>query len=740
MTVEDLLGALEYYELRKSTLKESIEAEPERAMEKISVSAHYNPEFFSPDVIENLVSLFEINPSRMFHILHTLAGKTPEKAEDLMKIYYDHFDQFPKIAINDFYYVSANHPDLVTPEFVEVLLKNIQYDPFDCIMIFQQWLIKRPDLINEVIVEAVLDNISSGANQAFYFLRDVSKKFRYLTPLCTLGLFECVIKEHHYYVKREMLRDIVIIADMSHIKTSLERELSKPIVKGTKVARALIAIIFRQKFRIQQSILLESLDYAANWVVPWDFFIMLLEISDEKNISTSFAEKFIEGIYRLGFLLYPGQFERIIIKQLDLSEIDEYKFPTSYSFLNQPEMISIYSKAMELSSRLKNNLELKPLKKHEFRIQKTEEQLSSIKEIIKNNIHPKMKGLEIRANNLEKRLNSWKKGVFNRKEINKLRKEVKNALANEISQMSLNLIEKIKNEAIKEKLNRIFGEKYRVDQVDEKLYPALFMLEKLGRGKNYQYLLRLIEDKLEGKKHNWLWTEPPVKSWVENVKNSTPNIKFERWRSPFSIKYTYNVVNATREKQRRIQLELKQTRELFKKIEIEIINNYTFEDLVNKLNEIPNEADMNIVQEIKENLERVRRIMITPDSDYEGIIELTVETDPFQYLFMGEYGFASCLSMRGAYFWSAVSNAIDIDKVVIWAKESGLNIVGRRLIALTPKGVVSYRTYANRHGLALDKFFTDFIKKYAEYCGTNYVKHGKVGPLLSDDWYDDHTI
>jgi len=57
--------------------------------------------------------------------------------------------------------------------------------------------------------------------------------------------------------------------------------------------------------------------------------------------------------------------------------------------------------------------------------------------------------------------------------------------------------------------------------------------------------------------------------------------------------------------------------------------------------------------------------------------------------------------MHGPYFWNDISNAIDIDKVIVWAKESGINIVSRRLIALTPKGVVSYRTYANRHGLAL---------------------------------------
>lgn len=34
-------------------------------------------------------------------------------------------------------------------------------------------------------------------------------------------------------------------------------------------------------------------------------------------------------------------------------------------------------------------------------------------------------------------------------------------------------------------------------------------------------------------------------------------------------------------------------------------------------------------------------------------------------LFMGEYGFASCLSLRGINAWGAVSNAIDIDEAII---------------------------------------------------------------------------
>jgi hypothetical protein len=152
------------------------------------------------------------------------------------------------------------------------------------------------------------------------------------------------------------------------------------------------------------------------------------------------------------------------------------------------------------------------------------------------------------------------------------------------------------------------------------------------------------------------------------------------------------------------------------------------------------EPDPRALEEIRMNLERVKIVSETPESDYQGRIELEVETDPFQVLFMGEYGFASCLSLRGSNVWSAVSNAIDVDKAIVWAREAGTNVVGRRLIALTPDGVVSFRTYANRHGLALDGMFADFIAAYAAHCGTRVTHAGKPGPLLSDRWYDDGAV
>jgi hypothetical protein len=151
-------------------------------------------------------------------------------------------------------------------------------------------------------------------------------------------------------------------------------------------------------------------------------------------------------------------------------------------------------------------------------------------------------------------------------------------------------------------------------------------------------------------------------------------------------------------------------------------------------------ADPALLAEVAMNLERVRIAGQTPDSDFAGRLTLSVESDPFGMLFMGEYGFASCLSLRGINAWSAVSNAIDIDKAIVWASEPDGNVVGRRLLALVPAGVLTFRTCTNRHGLALDDLFDRFVQEHAAHCGVPLAHGATSGPLLSDRWYDDGSL
>lgn len=311
--------------------------------------------------------------------------------------------------------------------------------------------------------------------------------------------------------------------------------------------------------------------------------------------------------------------------------------------------------------------------------------------------------------------------------------------------MAIDTIAKATMDAYRMAVRRVLGRDYDLGKVDAGVLPAFMYFERVsGMRNNRAYLARLIEDRLEGRPHDWLWTEPPAAAWAERLKKERPEIRLDRWRAPFDKQYNYLAKQALEEKRRRIQADLAQTRGLFAQLKVEGLGDAGYDRLRDKFLEIhakpPEGADPPIIEEIGANLERIRIAEQTPDSDYEGMITMSVETDPFQVLFMGEYGFASCLSIRGSNAWSAISNAIDVDKVVVWARDGAGNIVARRLIALTPQGVVSYRTYTNRHGLSLDGMFEDFIAACAAHCGTGVTRRVSPGPLLSDEWYDDGAL
>jgi hypothetical protein len=386
---------------------------------------------------------------------------------------------------------------------------------------------------------------------------------------------------------------------------------------------------------------------------------------------------------------------------------------------------------------------LAPIEEFSKREEAAERELAAVRKLVFEAQGNRRASLEARELSILRTLERWKKEGPDRREQHELTKKFRDALHAEMVRLSEAAIQSAQVDAFRESIQAVLGRELDPWKIDPNLLPAFLYYERLGprMPKNQKYLARLIEDRIEGRPHDWLRTEPPAVAWAERVRAGRPEIRLERWRAPYSAKYQYHPTDAASEKKRRIKEELARTRELFAQLKIEGMESADFEKLRDKASELHRLGkDSGVVDEIEMNLERVRIAMNTPDSDFEGAIELSVETDPIQYLFMGEYGFSSCLSLRGSNVWSAVSNAIDIDKVIVWAKEPGGNIVGRRLIALTEHGVVSYATYTNRHGLSLDRFFEEFIAAYAAHCGTQPVRRIKVRPLLSDAWYDDGAL
>lgn len=737
MSEKALLEYLRDCSLDHPTLDAALRADAATTLEKLCDASYHHADWFAPAVVDAVLGRFSAAPDRGFWILHNLAAQDETRSRSLMDHYASRFSLHPEAAIDAIFYVAANNAHLLRQDLVDLVAAHISANGSMAFQTFQVVLPKRPELITRPVVEAVVRDFGAQVNQAFFFIRELLKARPEFTPLCTLALFECVFREPHAYQRREMLSDIVAIAGRSHIQTGLERALREPAAHGSRAARVLMALLFRQTSRALQRVLLEALDNAAKWPPLWSFLLFLIEASDPKQVSTAAAEKFLEGSYRLQQIVTPYEFEQLLVEKLDLRDPPPAPFPAEVAFLNDdPALAALHAAATMMATRFGTTVRLAPLDQFRERAANAERERKAI--LAANTTRRRR-----RRESLEARLAGWSRGELGAREKRGLAKKVMDALRVQAADIAQRAIDAAAKDAYRAAVRHVLGRAIELDRIEPGVLPAFLYYGRLGRmPNNRRYLARLIEDRIEGRPHHWMRTEPPAAAWAESVKKEFPGVRLERWRAQFRKDFTYRPESAAREKQRRLSSDLEQTRRLFAELQVEGMEKAGYQELRDKYLEVrPTAKNPAIVEEIDNNLERIRIGMEQEEeSDYEGKIALEVETDPFHVLFMGEYGFASCLSLRGSNVWSAVSNAIDIDKAVVWARDPSGNIVGRRLIALTPQGVVSYRTYTNRHGLSLDGFFEKFLDAYAEHCGTKVTHKGSPGPLLSDDWYDDGSI
>ncbi len=124
--------------------------------------------------------------------------------------------------------------------------------------------------------------------------------------------------------------------------------------------------------------------------------------------------------------------------------------------------------------------------------------------------------------------------------------------------------------------------------------------------------------------------------------------------------------------------------------------------------------------------------------DPSGALHLALEPDPLEVLRMGEH-FGTCLSPGGENFYSAVVNAVDINKRVVYGRDAAGAVVGRCLLALTDVGdIVTFHPY--RHRGDFESMVRGFASQLARDMGTRLVPDGSVTPLVARRWYDDGPI
>jgi nucleotide-binding universal stress UspA family protein len=146
-------------------------------------------------------------------------------------------------------------------------------------------------------------------------------------------------------------------------------------------------------------------------------------------------------------------------------------------------------------------------------------------------------------------------------------------------------------------------------------------------------------------------------------------------------------------------------------------------------------------------LDRVRALGIDPSpwlEPFERSVEaegrtlrVHIEQDPAEVLFMGGH-FHTCLSPGADNYFSVISNIVDINKAVLYARDASDRVVGRCLLALTGDGgLLAFHPYAHGEGFDFREVVREALAALADAMGTVVVKRGEVPTLVAPEWYDD---
>ena len=102
---------------------------------------------------------------------------------------------------------------------------------------------------------------------------------------------------------------------------------------------------------------------------------------------------------------------------------------------------------------------------------------------------------------------------------------------------------------------------------------------------------------------------------------------------------------------------------------------------------------------------------------------------------MGNVVSGSCLRLGGGHEWATITNALDVNKRVLYAENEKGAILGRRLITMSDQGhILQYTVYNNTPEIDLDTLFEKFTLELAQRCNAKVANDGEVSVLVGEDW------
>jgi hypothetical protein len=99
----------------------------------------------------------------------------------------------------------------------------------------------------------------------------------------------------------------------------------------------------------------------------------------------------------------------------------------------------------------------------------------------------------------------------------------------------------------------------------------------------------------------------------------------------------------------------------------------------------------------------------------------------------------------GINAFSSIANATDVNKRVMYVRDSSGKVYARKLIAISEDfELLGYETYVttmtDEQEEVIETVVNDYAKALAAACGLRLAEDGAVRILVSKSWYDDGTI
>ncbi len=135
-------------------------------------------------------------------------------------------------------------------------------------------------------------------------------------------------------------------------------------------------------------------------------------------------------------------------------------------------------------------------------------------------------------------------------------------------------------------------------------------------------------------------------------------------------------------------------------------------------------------------------VLFTKHTEQWGAIRIELETDPLEVLKLGAY-VGSCLSLGGLCDYSAAAALLDINKQVLYARDSKGTVRARQLVAISEEEeLVCFSVYPQPAGPELVQMFHEYDGLFADALGLKIYSMEDEGDytiecILSENWWDD---